>query len=353
MKFKRLTAILLAGVMTASVLTGCGINKNAAVATLGEQEISLGVVNFICRYQQAVTDDLYTQYFGEDVWNQDLYGSGSTMQETVKTQVVEGVHEMYTLKAHMSDYNVEITDEDKSAIEEAAKSFMEENSSEALDEMGADQDIVEEVLTLYTIKAKMTEAIKADADTEVSDEEANMRAYTMLDIKTDSYTDSETNSTVGYTDEEKAQLKDVADAVEAAVEDGDALEDVCEAYGYSDAVTTGTYAADNDTLDSNVKDALDSLKEGETSAVIETDTDLYIVRIDKDTDEDATESNRESIIKQRQDDLYDSVLEGWQESDGWTVDDKKLTKIDFKNRFTQTTESDTESTEAVESTEAN
>ena len=60
MKFKRLTAILLAGVMTASVLTGCGINKNAAVATLGEQEISLGVVNFICRYQQAVTDDLYT-----------------------------------------------------------------------------------------------------------------------------------------------------------------------------------------------------------------------------------------------------------------------------------------------------
>ena len=339
MKFKRLTAILLAGVMTASVLTGCGINKNAAVATLGEQEISLGVVNFICRYQQAVTDDLYTQYFGEDVWNQDLYGSGSTMQETVKTQVVEGIHEMYTLKAHMSDYNVEITDEDKSAIEEAAKSFMEENSSDALDEMGATQDIVEEVLTLYTIRAKMTEAIKADADTEVSDEEANMRAYTMLDIKTDSYTDSETNSTVEYTDEEKAQLKDVADAVEAAVDDGDALEDVCEAYGYSDAVTTGTYAADNDTL--------------ETSAVIETDTDLYIVRIDKDTDEDATESNRESIIKQRQDDLYDSVLEGWQESDGWTVDDKKLTKIDFKNRFTQTTESDTESTEAVESTEAN
>ncbi len=353
MKFKRLTAILLAGVMTASVLTGCGINKNATVATLGEQDISLGVVNFICRYQQAVTDDLYTTYFGEDVWNQDLYSSGSTMQESVKSQVVEGVHEMYTLKAHMSDYNVELTDEDKSAIEEAAKSFMEDNSSDALDEMGATQDIVEEVLTLYTIREKMTEAIKADADTEVSDEEANMRAYTMLDIKTDSYTDSETNSTVEYTDEEKEQLKDVADAVAEAVDNGDELEAVCQAYGLSDNITTGTYAADNDTLDSTVKDTLDSLKEGETSALIETDTDLYIVRIDKDTDEDATASNRESIIKQRQDDLYDSVLEGWQESDGWTVDEKKLTKISFKNRFTQTTESDTESTEAVESTEAN
>ena len=41
MKFKRLTAILLAGVMTASVLTGCGINKNAAVATLGSRRFPL------------------------------------------------------------------------------------------------------------------------------------------------------------------------------------------------------------------------------------------------------------------------------------------------------------------------
>ena len=39
MKFKRLTAILLAGIMTASLITGCGINKNETVATLGEQEI--------------------------------------------------------------------------------------------------------------------------------------------------------------------------------------------------------------------------------------------------------------------------------------------------------------------------
>ena len=121
--------------MTASVLTGCGINKNAAVATLGEQEISLGVVNFICRYQQAVTDDLYTQYFGEDVWNQDLYGSGSTMQETVKTQVVEGIHEMYTLKAHMGEYNVALSAEETAEIDEAVAAFMAANSADTLKEM--------------------------------------------------------------------------------------------------------------------------------------------------------------------------------------------------------------------------
>lgn len=349
MKFKRLTAILLAGIMTASLITGCGINKNETVATLGNQEISLGVVNFICRYQQAATDDVYAMYFGEGVWQQDLYGNGTTMQENVKQQVVESVHEMYTLKAHMADYNVELTAEDEAKISEAAQSFMEANSKEALEELGATQEIVEEVLALYTIQSKMEAAIEADADTEVSDEEANMRAYTMFDIAIDGYTDPETYSTVEFTDEEKEQLKDVAKSIEEAVDNGDALEEVCEAFGYSDGITNGTYDADDDKLDAAVKEALDSLKEGETSALIETDTDLYIVRLDSETDEEATEANRESIIKTRKDELYDSVLEGWQETDGWTVDEKVLSAIEFKNYFTQTTESDTES---VENTEA-
>lgn len=38
--------------------------------------------------------------------------------------------------------------------------------------MGATEDIVEEYLTLVTIQARMHEAIIADADTNVSDEEA-------------------------------------------------------------------------------------------------------------------------------------------------------------------------------------
>lgn len=171
----------------------------------------------------------------------------------------------------------------------------------------------------------------------------------MFDIAIDGYTDPETYSTVEFTDEEKEQLKDVAKSIEEAVDNGDALEEVCEAFGYSDGITNGTYDADDDKLDAAVKEALDSLKEGETSALIETDTDLYIVRLDSETDEEATEANRESIIKTRKDELYDSVLEGWQETDGWTVDEKVLSAIEFKNYFTQTTESDTES---VENTEA-
>jgi foldase protein PrsA len=359
MRAKKVAAILLAVALCASAVTGCGIDKSASAATMGEQTITLGVANFFCRLEQASVEDYYKSMFGggDDFWSTDLYSDGSTMEDNMKDSAMEELHEMYTLQAHQSDYDVALTDDEKSAITEAAKKFIESNDADTLKEMGADQEIVEEVLTLYTIREKMTTAIQDEADTNVTDEEANMRAYSMVEVATDSYQD-DNGDTVEYTDDEKASLKsDVETMVEELTAGEDAtLETVAAAHGYE--VTTETYASDDSTLDEEVKNALDALKEGETSGVVETDSALYVVRIDKDTDEEATESNRESIIETRKSDHYDEVLEGWQKDDGWKVNDKAVAKISFHNSLTQQdpnasteTESDTEIATEVEGTE--
>lgn len=342
MKAKKVLALILACALCASAFTGCGINKNAAAATMKDQTVTMGVANFLCRFEQASMEDLYKMYLGDssdNIWARDLTGNGTTLEESTKSQALEELHEMYTLQQHMSDYKVELTADDQAAIKEAAEKFMSANSHEALDEMGATEDIVEEILTLYTIKSKMKTVIGADADTNVSDEEANMRAYSMvsLDISEDSE-DADAN-------------KKTADQMEEALkEDGATLDKVAE--DHDQKVTTGTYDADNDTLDEEVKKALDGLKEGETSGLIETDDKAYFVRIDKDTDEDATEKNRTSIINQRKDDLYQKVLSGWQENDNWKVDQKEVKKIEFKNSLThQDPNASTESTESAASTE--
>ena len=240
----------------------------------------------------------------------------------------------------MSDYNVEITDDDKAAIKEAAQKFISANSKEALDEMGATEDVVEEVLTLYTIRNKMKTAIEADADTNVSDEEANMRAYSMVSLDISEGSDNADAN------------KKIADKMEAALkEDGATLDKVAE--DNDQKVTTGTYDADNDTLDEDVKKALDGLKEGETSGLIETSDKAYFVRVDKDTDEEATKQNRTTIINQRKDDLYQEVLSGWQKDDNWKVDEKAIKKIEFKNSLThQDPNASTESTTGTENAES-
>lgn len=336
MNAKKLTAVLLAAALSAVSFTGCGINKNATAASMNGATVSLGLANFMCRYTQADYENMYLQYFGQDVW---ATSTDDTLGDDVKDSTMTTLHEMYTLADadHMEEYGVELSDEENEAITEAAETFMDVNPEDTLNEMGADQDIVEEMLRLYTIRYKMHEAIIATADTEVSDEEANMRAYSMVSVETAEDTESEEGTEVTETVSNEELMKELSSEVESGTD----METAAESLGLS--VTTGTYDADDTSLNTDVKDALDSLKEGEYSDLITTDDMIYLVRLDSECDEDATESNRESIIATRQSDKYDEVLSGWQDGDGWKVNKLQIAKIKFKNLFSeQTMESTTE-----------
>lgn len=343
MNAKKLAALCMTGVITASMLNGCGINANQTVATMEGQTVTLGIVNFIARFQQAISDDLYRAYFGDDVWEQDLYGNGSTMADTFKENVVDSLHEMYTLQAHMGEYDVALSADEEAAIEEAVAAFMAANSADTLKEMGATEEVVKEYLTLSAIQQKMHDAIIADADTDVSDEEANMRGYTYVQTGTVGYYDENSNYTY-YTEDEVAALEADFNQMYEEITSPSELESVAETYGYS--ATTASYGENDDTLDENVRTALDALSEGQLSSVITTDSALYLVRVDSETDVDATEENRQNIIETRQETLYTDTVSAWQENDGWKVKEKVLQKISFKNGFTAPQEeTETESAE--------
>ena len=285
MKLKKLAALVLAGALCVSVFTGCGMDANKTVATVGEQNVSTGIANFFCKYQKAMMDDMYLGYFGEDMWSQDLYGTGSTMEEDVKDSVMQTFHELYTLKAHMADKGVTLTEEEQQKIKDAAKAFMESNTAEALEEMSATKEVVEELLSLYTIQNKMYESIIAEANVEVSDEEANMRGYTLVSVGIEGTYD-DTGAYTEYTEDEVNAIKEEVKKAKLALIDKD-LESIAEEYNYD--IQTGAYAKEDARFDIKLLEAMDSLKTGETSDVVETDTALYIVRIDSECDEEATE----------------------------------------------------------------
>lgn len=343
MKLKKLTALVLAGAICVSAFTGCGMDANKTVATLGEQNISTGIANFFCKYQKAMMDDMYLSYFGEDMWSQDLYGTGSTMEEDVKDSVMKSLHELYTLKAHMEDYTVTLTEEEQQKIKDAAKAFMSGNTKEALEEMSATQEVVEELLSLYTIQSKMYDSIIADANVEVSDEEANMRGYTLVSVGIKGEYD-DAGAYTEYTEEEITAIKEEVKKAKLALIDKD-LETIAEEYDYD--IQTGAYAKEDATFDIKLLEAMDALKAGETSDVVETDTTLYIVRIDSERDEKATEENRLSMISEQEYAFYEEVVAKWQENDGWKVEENILDTIDFHHVLTQQkeTEADTAQTQ--------
>ena len=337
MKLKKLAALVVAGALCVSAFTGCGVDAKEPVATLGEQTVTFDMANFLCKYQKATVDDVYMMYFGQPAWKYDLTGSGTTLEEQLKDSAMDVLHDLYTLKANMAEYKVEITKEDEEAIAKVVKAFMEGNTEEALKELGATEEIVTEMLTLYTIQAKMFDAITADVDRVVSDEDANMRGYSIVTISLQGEYNSK-GTYVKYTEAQIKEIKEKAAKMEETLKTNKDLKKVAKEYGFT--VSEKAYAKDDSSLDADVLKALNALKEGEVSGQVTTKSAIYFVKIDAETDKEATEENRESIIAERENKQYDKVMKKLQKNDGWTVEEKLLEKIDFHNLFTQQTGSE-------------
>ena len=343
---KRLMALLLSGVLAVSMFAGCGseMDKTAVVATDGTTDITLGLANFAARFSQAQYDDFYVAYFGQGVWDTDMYGYGTTMEDDMKASVLQSLYAMYGMKNHMADYGVEITTEDFANISAAASHFIGSNSEEAREALGAELEYVEEYLELLTIQSRMHGEIIKGADTNVSDEEAKTSAYSQVYVSKTSYQDEEGN-TVNYTDEDRAILAETVAAF-ATEAKANGLEAAAETYGYT--VTTGTYNASTSVV-AEVADALKAMTtDGQVSGVIELENAYYVVQMDAVVDAEATEANRQSIISDRQTALYTEVVDGYVAESEWKVKNNVWEKVSFDNLFTLSL---SETTEEVETTE--
>ncbi|KAI4449820.1 hypothetical protein C823_004353 [Eubacterium plexicaudatum ASF492] len=270
MKLKKIMATLLAAAMiTSFTITGCGskINADAVAATLDGKDISMGVANFMAQYQAAQTDLYFLSYYGEDMWSTDS-GDGSTMTDSVKDSVMENIRECYLLDAHAADYKIELTEEEKTAITEAASKFLADNSAQAIQKMGATQEIVEEMLRLNKVQSKMRAAIQEEIDTEVSEEECAQKTFSYVRFDKTAASDTTTDDTaaddVSDADAEKDNmetaeqfLKDAAENMEEAAEKEEYTVLKCS-YGAGDLNED-----DNTTsMDVEVLKAADQLKEG-------------------------------------------------------------------------------------------
>lgn len=175
MKMKKkilcLGMVLVLGMM---ILSGCKIrNYSSKLIDInnGEDGITLGYANFVFKYNQARYDIQYGDSYGAKLWTEDMTGMGQTFADQVKDNIVETLETQYVIKKHADEYKVEITDEDKTKIDDTTKKFMEENSSSTLNAIGADEDVVKQMLTDMVYVFKMEKAItdRGRADGAITD----------------------------------------------------------------------------------------------------------------------------------------------------------------------------------------
>lgn len=370
---KRTAVTALTGIMAAGMLTGCGdkaVDGTQTVATVDGTEVPMGILSLMARENQAQTEAMYASFMGGStgsfsIWEQDAE-KGKTYGEQAVEQTLKDLELMYIMKEKAADYNVEVTEDDQTAIAEAASQFMSANTEDTLKDLAVTEDQVKTYLELETYKQRIHDPLVADVDTNVSDEEAQQSSFTYVSISTADLSD----------DEIKTKKEDAQKILDAMTKDPTAdMSETAQSVDKSYSALTGSFDAnvqdsddkeDEDASASSypdeVLDVLRTLNDGEVGPdVIETDSAYYVVRLDKKNDETATKNKKESIINTRKDKLYTETTDKWLEDADVTVDKKvlKTLKIKDNHKYTiatatpeATEEVTEEATETPEVTEA-
>lgn len=368
---KNTTVAALAGVMAIGLLSGCGsksIDGEKTVATVDGTAIPMGVVSLYARESQAQTVAMYQSFMGSagNIWSQVVdEKSGKTYGEQAAEQFMEQVELMYIMKEKAADYDVEVTSDDETAIAEAAAQFMKDNDEDTLKELAVSEEQVKTLLELETYRQRIYEPIRNEAEVDITDEEAQQSSFSYVSISISGDDLSEDDITA-----RKEQAQEILDKMkeDPTADMGETAKAVDESYS---GLTGTIFANDSDdeaisnSYDDAVVEALRTLKDGEVyGELVETDSSVYILRMDKVNDEDATASKKESLENTKRSNYYTETTQKWLDDAEITVDDKVLATLTITDNHSFTikevaadtsedTEAKTDETEAsADETEA-
>ena len=349
---KKAAVTVLVCVTAAGMMTGCGNKKldgTKTAVTVNKQEIPLGVVSLAARMQQAQAEAMYKMYLGGgddmSIWSTKMGDdSDETYGENAVTTTVESIEKMCLEKEHASEYDVEITDDEQKALEEAAKNFIAANSEETIAELAVDEDMVKTFLELETYDVKMKEAIEATADIKLDEKEYQQMAFSYASVRVsgDNLTDDDIKTN-------KENIQKFFDKVkEDPTADFSTLGDEISTDMTATSGTCPTYeegddsAANGDAYPDDVRNALRKLEEGElNSEIIKTDSIWYVVRLDSKDDENATDSKKESLTSSKKDDFYNDTTDGWVKKADIKEESKLIKKIKITDNHSFTIQTPT------------
>ena len=329
---KRAAVLTAAGLIAAGTLAGCSgtIDTDAVVATVGDEDITLGVANFYARMTQGQYETYYAGMMGmtgEDMWLQEVE-EDKTYEQAVKDSIMTELENLYIIAQHAAEYEVSLTEEEQDAIREAATRFDELNSDETKEAVSGYRKDIEKYLELLTIQNKMDSKMKEGVDEEVSDEEAAQKAMKYVYFSFSSTDDS--GNTVDLSDEEKEALRTDAQTLADRVKAGEDMTAVAEEMG----LTANDLTFDEESTGPNedlVAEVNGFAEEGECTDPIESDLGLYVGQLTSLLDRDATDQEKTNIVEERRQEQYDSLLEEWRDAVTIEVDEKVWDKVDFND----------------------
>ena len=270
----------------------------------------------------------------------------SLMMDPIVKDVDTEVSDEEAQQTSVTYIPVAVEEEEEAAESEAASEAEATESEAASAAEAAESEAASAVEAAESEAASVAEAAESEAASVA--EEAESEAASVAEAA-----ESEAASAAEAAESEAASVAEAAESEAAPVEETEAMkaakasaeavlaavlaaDDVAEAdlgeiaktvdeeyYDANGSFTTNDHS--DSYLDQNVIAAVQGLEDGQVVDHVvlgeENDT-YYVVRLDHVSDADATEEKKESIIRERKQDLFDETTDDWVEGSEITVDEE-------------------------------
>ena len=309
--------------------TGCGAEDmesaitGDAVFTFDGEEVSLGEVYI---YANTVAQQ-YESAYGGDIWRMNIHLDEENiynMEDITRRDIIQDIVRVKMLNSKANEYEVALTEYEENEVIANASVFFRNLTDAQIKDMEMSQELVEKVLRENAIASKVYDEVLEESGIEVSDEDA--RKTTFYDLFFECYAVASSGDVIKFSEDEwEAQEKRAQQAYDSlinpvsgiAANGGSSvtmnIEGLSEYYGLTNSAYHTMSPEDiADIYGEEIKNEIYNLDDGSFSLVTRSEYGYHIFYVKALTDREATDANKELILKDRQSEYLDNLFNDWQ-----------------------------------------
>lgn len=323
---KQVVASVLALSMAAASLTGCsnGLSsskkESSNVGTMTQEEASTTKVMVIGDYD-IYMDELLVYAIQAMVTNNGTLASVKANPDTYKEQTLSLIRTTKILYDVTQHNDVTLDDSDMETTNNTINNFLKSMPDGLLEKYGISKDVVRKVFTEQTYVSKFENDIKNDMGKTIQDDvEEKVKDYNFMvfdyilfptvETTEDDTPATNTDGSYKYVDDAaKQKAKENAEALLKELEAGGDAASLAQKYGVSNYYfeRTGYVGSFTD----SVNKAVENLKAGECSGVLEEELGYAVIHMKSDHDEELLKNYAYAVASDTVDDQFDKLEEQW------------------------------------------
>ena len=315
-RYKRLMGLLLSAVIIAACsLTGCGnrgIGTKVVLTTgFGKDEV-FRIETSTCSLPEIMVyltniQNRYESVYGTEIWSTNV--DGVTLEQNVKDIALAQIARIKTMNLMAERYEVELNDEEKAQVENAANAYYNSLNDTEIELMGVSEKTIRNLYTEFALAEKVYQYTIKDINPEISDDEA--RTITVQHILIKTYALDGTGKKIEYTQRARESAYKEACEVLKLAQEGEDFDELIRRYSEDDK---STYSFGKGEMEEAFETAAFNLGKDEISDIVETEFGYHIIKCLNTFDKEETDANKIKIVDQRRAEAFGQEYDAYVET---------------------------------------